>query len=180
VSGEHSIVVRMVPQGGSLTPRSHAAAAVVHDAVVFFGGDNAGGAVPRIESLQLATVESAAAAAAAPPTKIVNVGSPPGLRGFFGSASFSDVAVLAGDRRIPAHRVILAMHSPVFARMLESPMSEGLAGAEIRLGDTPPAVRCPGLSRSNMCVLEFSNTPSRALAMGCTKSFCQVSIRGPA
>jgi len=47
---------------------------------------------------------------------------------------FTDVIVLCGDSRLPAHRSVLAAASPVFAAMLSSDMKEGQT-QEIRISD---------------------------------------------
>ncbi|CAG7729078.1 unnamed protein product [Allacma fusca] len=41
---------------------------------------------------------------------------------------FSDVRIKCEDRIFPAHKIILALRSPVFAKMFESPMEETLSG----------------------------------------------------
>lgn len=46
------------------------------------------------------------------------------LSGLLESPKFSDVQLLAGDRRFQAHKVILATRSPVFSAMFDSPMKE--------------------------------------------------------
>ena len=42
----------------------------------------------------------------------------------YGSRSLADVSVIVCGRTIPAHRHVLAPHSPVFERMWQHGMSE--------------------------------------------------------
>lgn len=46
------------------------------------------------------------------------------MRRWCGSPDLSDVVLKVRGTRIPAHRVLLAAASPVFARMFESRMQE--------------------------------------------------------
>ncbi|XP_057321496.1 speckle-type POZ protein B-like [Microplitis mediator] len=46
------------------------------------------------------------------------------MKNFYNSQDFSDVTLVVGEVKIPAHKVILSAHSPVFSRMLQSEMRE--------------------------------------------------------
>eukprot|EP00440_Ansanella_granifera_P029753 gb/GFBE01032320.1/.p1 GENE.gb/GFBE01032320.1/~~gb/GFBE01032320.1/.p1 ORF type:complete len:330 (+),score=68.82 gb/GFBE01032320.1/:1-990(+) len=52
---------------------------------------------------------------------------------------FSDVEIHSGDQRFPAHRLVLAAASPVFASMLKTDMSEARTG-KILIEDVSPEV----------------------------------------
>ncbi|CAE8592546.1 unnamed protein product, partial [Polarella glacialis] len=56
-------------------------------------------------------------------------------RQLWGDRMFTDVEVICGEKRFPAHRAVLAAASPVFAAMLSSSMKEGKE-QEIVLHDT--------------------------------------------
>jgi len=42
----------------------------------------------------------------------------------YGSSNLADISLVVNGRRIPAHRHVLAPHSPVFERMWQHSMSE--------------------------------------------------------
>ena len=42
----------------------------------------------------------------------------------YGTGHLADMALLVGGRKLPAHRHVLAPHSPVFERMFMTSMSE--------------------------------------------------------
>ncbi|KAH0561618.1 hypothetical protein KQX54_018115 [Cotesia glomerata] len=58
---------------------------------------------------------------------------------FYNSEELSDVTIIVDQVRIPAHKVILAAHSEVFAKMLQSEMKEA-KNNEINIEDLDPEI----------------------------------------
>ncbi|KAH0561617.1 TD and POZ domain-containing protein 1-like [Cotesia glomerata] len=58
---------------------------------------------------------------------------------FYNSEELSDVIIIVDKVKIPAHKVILAAHSEVFAKMLQSEMKEAKDG-EINIGNFDPEI----------------------------------------
>ncbi len=57
-----------------------------------------------------------------------------GLESWFGNATLSDITLVVDDRRIPAHKLVLANASPVFAQMFKADMQELVTGQVRMLG----------------------------------------------
>ncbi|XP_044584818.1 speckle-type POZ protein B-like isoform X2 [Cotesia glomerata] len=58
---------------------------------------------------------------------------------FYNSEELSDVTIIVGKVKIPAHKVVLAAHSEVFSKMLQSEMKEAKEG-EINIEDLDPEI----------------------------------------
>ncbi|KAH0561621.1 hypothetical protein KQX54_018126 [Cotesia glomerata] len=61
------------------------------------------------------------------------------IQRFYNSEELSDVTIIVNQVRIPAHKVVLAAHSEVFSKMLQSKMKEAKDG-EINIKDLDPEV----------------------------------------
>ncbi|XP_044584820.1 kelch-like protein 38 [Cotesia glomerata] len=61
------------------------------------------------------------------------------MRKFYNSEELSDVTIIVDETKIPAHKVVLAAQSEVFAKMLQSEMKEAKDG-EINIKDHDPEI----------------------------------------
>jgi hypothetical protein len=85
---------------------------------------------------------SAAAAPVADPPTLLPVAPPPGgqwcvsLRPAREAGQFVDVTLVVGDRKIPAHKLVLISHSPYLLGLLTSGLAESKQGGDtLKTGD---------------------------------------------
>ncbi|CAL8470672.1 g10214 [Coccomyxa elongata] len=131
----------LMAEGDVAVPREWQAALGLQDCMVVVGGR---ADIPDFEPIPLScdTMCSAveilwyrAPPQAHPPTgKAALLGS---VRGLCGSEHLADVCLVVCGHRMPAHRHVLAPHSPVFERMWSSSMSE-METAEVTITDLHP------------------------------------------
>lgn len=107
-----------LPSGGPSGRQRHSAALVTGSRILIFGGFDGSKWLADMYELAATKMEEAAISGAAVKVLLSN------LRGLLQGGEFSDVTLVVGGKRIPAHRNILAANCSYFRQMFLGQMKE--------------------------------------------------------